>query len=76
MTCWQPLALTSYQVESLDFVGPNPLPCVGEAITLVFPAEAGIHAACLLRNGGAGILQVLSSLLVRIPGWGEQVEDG
>jgi len=36
-------ALTSDYAESLDFVGPNPLPCVGEGTTPVIPAKAGIH---------------------------------
>jgi hypothetical protein len=33
-------APTSDSVESLDFVGPNPLPCVGEGIASVILATA------------------------------------
>ena len=46
-------AVTSDGVAILDCVGPNPLPCVGEGITFIIPANAGI------RPGDAGSHQIV-----------------
>ncbi len=47
------LAPTSDNVESLDFVGPNPPPCVGEGIISGIPAKAGIQIACDSQESSA-----------------------